>query len=165
MHAAKPRLRRLPDPRGVRGVRVENPEDFPRKSPRAAPKPVQAACGLAVDARGRVLMARRPPEVLLGGLWELPGGELTAGADAAQALQVHLFERVGLDAEIGEGLATVEHVFSHRKLCLKVFRVVAARGALVPSWYDGCEYMDQAARAAAPRSRLADKVLAAVGHG
>ncbi|MEZ4267910.1 MAG: NUDIX domain-containing protein [Myxococcota bacterium] len=110
-------------------------------------------------------MARRPPEVLLGGLWELPGGDLDPDATPERALQVHLHARLGLDAEIGPRLATVEHVFSHRRLTLDVYAVPALRGSLTPSWYDDCGFLDRATRADAPRSRLADKVLEAVGHG
>lgn len=141
------------------------PERYPRKSPRTPPKPVRAACGVVTDVAGRLLMAKRPPEVLLGGLWELPGGELDLAASPERALQVHLHDRLGLDAEIGPKLATVEHVFSHRRLTLEIYAVPAARGTLAPRWYDDCAYLDRAARALAPRSRLADKVLEAVGHG
>ncbi|MCB9727798.1 MAG: A/G-specific adenine glycosylase [Deltaproteobacteria bacterium] len=140
-------------------------ERYPRKRARTPPQKVRACCGLATDEAGRLLMARRPAGVLLGGLWELPGGELTPETSPQRSLQAHLHERLGLDAEIGRRLGVVEHVFSHRHLTLDIYAVPAARGALTPAWYDECAFLDAADRARVPRSRLTDKVLEAVGHG
>ena len=39
---------------------------YPRKRPRKRPQPLFAVAGLVVDAAGRILMARRPTDVLLG---------------------------------------------------------------------------------------------------
>ena len=52
--------------------------------------------GLLLERRGRALAVRRPPRGLLGGLWELPGGELAAGEPPEPALARALRERVGL---------------------------------------------------------------------
>ena len=44
----------------------------------ATPRAVEAVAAFVVR-RGRALAVRRPPRGLLGGLWELPGGELARG--------------------------------------------------------------------------------------
>jgi len=61
---------------------------------------------------GRVLIDRRPPGGLLGGLWEFPGGKLEAGETPRQALTREVREE--LDIEIRRrpargGLVTVRH--------------------------------------------------------
>ena len=55
-----------------------DPETLPIKRAKKQPKRVLGVAGW-VARQGRRLAARRPPDGLLGGLWELPGGELGAG--------------------------------------------------------------------------------------
>jgi len=70
---------------------------------------------LARDAEGRILLRRRPPDALLGGLWELPGAPWR--------------ERPYRESEIGEHapfaaawqrLGEVRHGFTHFRLTLLV---------------------------------------------
>ena len=71
----------------------------------------------------RLLLARRRPEGLYGGLWELPQGE--SAADAARRIGARL-------DEVGDEVARHEQVLSHRRLRLRVVpaRVGSGRGAL-----------------------------------
>ena len=78
--------------------------------------------------RGKVLAVRRPPSGLLGGLWELPGGDLDHREDPAQGLVRNLRERVGLDVANPQYVGAVSHVFTHRRLRLHLFRCDPPRG-------------------------------------
>jgi A/G-specific adenine glycosylase len=73
-----------------------------------------------------VLFAQRP-EGLLGGLWELPGGEVDDVSDSESASTERLAEvfqaRTGIEVNVGERLATVMHQFTHRTLTLHIHRV------------------------------------------
>ena len=144
--------------------REGRPLDFPKKAHRTEVKPVRAVAALVTRADGAVLLARRPADVLLGDLWELPGGELGDGrADRRAALARALAERLGLTATVGGHLATVEHVFTHRRLTLDVYgATVADLDALAPSWYGAAGWVAPAtAGEHLPLSRLTEKVLAA----
>lgn len=55
-----------------------------------------AAAGALIDRDGRVLLARRPPEDKLGGLWEFPGGKLHEGETPEAALIRELEEELGI---------------------------------------------------------------------
>jgi len=78
--------------------------------------------GAALVWRGRrLLIARRPNQGLLGGLWEFPGGKLEAGETPAQAARREVREELGVEAEV-VGLAdTVRHAYSHFRITLHLF--------------------------------------------
>lgn len=53
------------------------------------------ACAL-IDPDGRVLIAQRPADKQMGGLWEFPGGKLEPGECPEQALIRELTEELGI---------------------------------------------------------------------
>ena len=65
-----------------------------------------------------MLAVRRPTGGLLGGLWDLPGGELAPGESPAAGLKRALRDRVGLAVARVTRVGEVEHVFTHRRLTL-----------------------------------------------
>src|SRR3977135_3806366 len=54
-----------------------------------------AACAL-VDADNRVLIAQRPPDKTLAGLWEFPGGKIENGERPEETLIRELREELGI---------------------------------------------------------------------
>jgi A/G-specific adenine glycosylase len=114
------------------GRRLGIAAELPRKLAKAArPRRFGAQFWLA-DAAGRVLLRRRAPEGLLGGMTELPGtawrAETWSAGDAlAQAPMVAAWRLVG----------EVRHVFTHFALHLDVFAAevaeISAPGFLVPA--------------------------------
>ena len=50
-----------------------------------------------VDADGRVLIAQRPDNKTMGGLWEFPGGKVEFGELPEEALIRELYEELGID--------------------------------------------------------------------
>ncbi len=54
-----------------------------------------AACAL-VDADGRVLIAQRPPDKTLAGLWEFPGGKIENGERPEETLIRELREELDI---------------------------------------------------------------------
>lgn len=92
---------------------VAAPERYPAKEA-AVPVPSAVACAAVVRDGGRLLLARRPLEGLLAGLWELPGG---LGDDLAGRLR----DRLGLALVEAHLLGEVTHVFSHLRLVTRVY--------------------------------------------
>ncbi len=60
---------------------------------------IEVAAALA-EREGRVFLARRSPDKRHGGLWELPGGKVEPGEDAASALARELREEMGLESRV-----------------------------------------------------------------
>ncbi len=128
-------------------------EHLPIRVPKADARRVYAVAGL-VERGGRLLAVRRPENGLLGGLWELPGAEVGARAAGAPALVRALKERVGLEVETVETAGSLEHVFTHRRLQLRVFRCRAKPGRVRRSDYTGHRWVTARAFAALPLGAL-----------
>lgn len=103
---------------------------LPIKRPRTRQRPIRAVAAW-IERGGRVLAVRRPDAGLMGGLWELPGGDLDAEEEGRDRLADVLAERIGLRIREPESVGVIEHVFTHRRLRLEVFRARAERGARV----------------------------------
>lgn len=142
------------------------PTDFPKKAGRTKVKPVYAVCGLVEREDGALLVARRPHDVLLGGLWELPGAEIPhARARRREAVADAFGARLDLAVDVGGHLGTVEHVFTHRRLTLDIYRVCGPLPeAPQLSWYTDVTWLDPAEPDAVPLSKLTRKVLAAAAR-
>lgn len=107
---------------------VDAPLRYP--APKAKkPVPTAEAHAVVVRRDGRILLARRPEEGLLAGLWELPQAESLDGA----------LPRVGMTLGEARCLGQVVHVFSHLRLTTHVHAAEAvgepiARGYPEARW-------------------------------
>ncbi|MCB9732871.1 MAG: A/G-specific adenine glycosylase [Deltaproteobacteria bacterium] len=149
---------------GCRARATGDPESYPRRAPKRAPTAMSAVGGLATRDDGAMLLARRPDGGLLGGLWELPGGEHARGDGSRKdAVERWFAERLGLAVDVRSHVASVTHVFTHRRLALEIYAVDGAdRLAPRPTWYTEARWVTAGEVAALPLSRLTEKVLAAV---
>ncbi|NLG26207.1 MAG: 8-oxo-dGTP diphosphatase MutT [Clostridiales bacterium] len=83
----------------------------------------------AVLSRGRrVLIARRPDDKHLGGLWEFPGGKLEDGETPEAALKRELREELGVDVRVGRIYAAVRHTYPERDVAILFYRCRTAAG-------------------------------------
>jgi 8-oxo-dGTP diphosphatase len=57
-----------------------------------------AACAL-IDADGRVLIAQRPPQKAMAGLWEFPGGKVESGERPEETLIRELREELAITVQ------------------------------------------------------------------
>jgi A/G-specific adenine glycosylase len=74
-----------------------------------------------VFKNGRMLITRRKPDGLLGGLWEFPGGKVGPEESSSQACIREIKEEVNLDIAVTEQLTTIRHAYTHFKITLDVF--------------------------------------------
>ena len=70
---------------------------------------------------GRVLIAQRPHEGMLGGLWEFPGGKRETGESLEECLRREIREELKLEIEVGEPVAVVKHAYTHFRITLHAF--------------------------------------------
>jgi len=136
-------------------------ETYPRKSPRKAVPHYDVVAGV-VRRRGRILIGRRRPEGLLGGLWEFPGGKVEPGEMHADALAREVREETGVVVRVGRPIATVRHAYSHFRITLRAFACQAVAGRARPIGCDAVKWVRPAdlTRYAFPAANA--KVLAAL---
>jgi A/G-specific adenine glycosylase len=85
---------------------------------------------------GKVLIARRPENGLLGGLWEFPGGKLEEGEDLPACLRREIDEELGVKIEVGEEFGVYRHAYTHFRVTLHAFYSTLTEGeprAIQPS--------------------------------
>jgi len=88
---------------------------------RRAPLPHHDIAAALVWRGAMLLIARRPKEGLLGGLWEFPGGKVEAGETPAEAARREVHEEMGLEVEILASAGEVRHAYSHFRITLHLF--------------------------------------------
>jgi A/G-specific adenine glycosylase len=106
-------------------------EVIPRPRRRASKK-VDAVLAV-IGNGGRVLIQRRPPEGLFGGLWEFPGGKIEPGERPEAALRREVREELGAEIREVRFLTTVSHAYTKFRVTLRVFSCVLERRRPRPS--------------------------------
>ncbi len=70
---------------------------------------------------GKVLLAKRPSNGLLGGMWEFPGGKVEAGETLEACLAREIREELGVEIRVGEPFGTYKHAYTHFRITLHAF--------------------------------------------
>jgi A/G-specific adenine glycosylase len=69
-----------------------------------------------------LLIAQRPQEGMLGGLWEFPGGKMEPeDADLPACLRREIREELGIEIEVDAPVTTVQHAYTHFRITLYAF--------------------------------------------
>ena len=78
--------------------------------------------GVAViwNNQGQILIDRRRPQGILGGLWEFPGGKIEPGETVEDCIKREIWEELGIQIEVGEHLITIDYVYTHLRVNLTV---------------------------------------------
>jgi len=90
-----------------------------RKSRPTIPHHTVSAAVIHQD--GDVLIAQRPSQGLLGGLWEFPGGKLEPGENLPGCLQREIQEELGVQIAVGEEIGVYQHAYTHFRVTLHAF--------------------------------------------
>jgi len=101
------------------GTQEQRPVLKPKKE---TPHVVHAAAVIIQD--GKVLLAKRPSDGLLGGMWEFPNGQVVG--DPARGLVQALKTGYSLKVQRKEALGVIQHAYTHFKVTVYAFRAEAA---------------------------------------
>jgi A/G-specific adenine glycosylase len=99
--------------RGACEARLHNEQgSLPTSTPKK-PLPRHAVVVGVIHSKGRILIDKRKPEGLLGGLWEFPGGKRRPHESLEAALRREVREELAIRVRVGRRLAVVDHTYSH----------------------------------------------------
>lgn len=118
---ASPACERCPLERSCLARAAGEERVLPRVRRRRSGRVVPVAFGL-LEADGRVLLVRRPPDGLLGGLWSLPGGEVRPRTDVTHGLSGLIRDQAGIAVSVKARLGPVDRTFSHLKWSGSIYR-------------------------------------------
>jgi A/G-specific adenine glycosylase len=75
---------------------------------------------VVINDQNQILIDRRPPEGLLGGLWECPGGKIEANETVEDCIKREILEEIGIEITVGKSLITIDHAYTHFRVTLYV---------------------------------------------
>ena len=111
----------------ARGVQQERPI-LPEK--RAVPHITVAAA--IIQRAHQVLIAQRPQDGLLGGMWEFPGGKQEPGESLPECLAREIREELGAGVTVGAQQGIYHHAYTHFKVTLHAFFCTLSEGEPQP---------------------------------
>lgn len=107
-----------------RGTQLERPV----RPPRTRTPHHDVAAGVIWREDGRFLIARRPLDGLLGGLWTFPGGRQERGETLPETLRRGIREALAIDVDVDRPLVRVEHAYTHFRITLHAFHARHLQG-------------------------------------
>ncbi len=100
-------------------------EAYPPPPPSRRIPEVQVVVGYLIR-EGKVLVGRRKPGGMLGGLWELPGGKVETGETLEEALRREIAEETGIRVlHRLRYVGHVRHTYTHLRVVLHLFTAFA----------------------------------------
>jgi A/G-specific adenine glycosylase len=137
----------------IRGVQEARPVRG-----RATPAPQRIATAGVIRQRGRVLIGRRPEGVLLGGLWEFPGGKCWRRETAAACLRRELREELGIEVEVGASLGVFRHSYTHFHVTMYAYDCRIRRGRPQTSEHTALRWIVPGRLGSYPMGRVARRI-------
>jgi len=95
--------------------------DFPVQTMRRKLPHYEMTTGVIWGPQNKVLMARRPWQGLLGGMWSFPSGKRIAGETREVSLHQAIQAMLGVHVAVEEPIATIEHAYTHFRITLHAF--------------------------------------------
>lgn len=97
-------------------------EEIPLRAKKKISPHYTIGVGVVFNDKNQVLIALRPEDGLLGGLWEFPGGKCQDHESLAECVKREIKEETDLIIEVETQLVTVKHAYTHFKITLHAFR-------------------------------------------
>jgi 8-oxo-dGTP pyrophosphatase MutT (NUDIX family) len=116
---------------------------------------------LRVEREGRLLLRRAPAGGIFPGMWGLPGLVVPTGEDPARYLRRRASAELGLRVAVGEEIAALTRLLTHRRLHLHV-HAGRLRGA-PPENRDGWAFTTEGDASSLPASTAMRRAIEASG--
>jgi len=122
-------------------AKQHNEQDRLPARPAGRPVPSHTVVVAVIWRNGRILIDKRKPEGLLGGLWEFPGGKVHPGESLEAALRREIREELDIEIEPGRRIATVDHAYTHFRVRIHAFECSYVAGEPRPIACDALKWV------------------------
>jgi A/G-specific adenine glycosylase len=106
------------------GIQEERPVGLEK-----SPTPHYTVTAAVIHQDGKIMIAQRPSQGLLGGLWEYPGGKLQPGEDLPACLQREIEEELDAGICVGAEVGVYRHAYTHFRVTLHAFHCALKDGS------------------------------------
>jgi A/G-specific adenine glycosylase len=137
----------------------------PVKGARTEAVSVVVLAGLFERADGALLLVQNPPKGLFGGLWQAP--QVPRGLPRTQTevptpgdLELGLRQSLGVRVAVGGRIGRVEHVLSHRRMTVEVYRCFLGDPDPDPTAWPAARWVRRSEAGELGLASVARKVLA-----
>jgi len=100
----------------ILGVQEDRP--VPKPKTRIPHHTVTAA---VIRQDNKVMIAQRPQNGLLGGMWEFPGGKREPGEELSACLRREIIEELSIEIKVGKPFGIFKHAYTHFRVTLHAF--------------------------------------------
>ena len=116
-----------------KGKASGDPERYPTKGPKKRIPHINAISAV-IQRDGKVLLNRRPPKGLLGGLWEFPNWKIEEKKRLRLRLRNYVKKNMGMNVKVKEPIGTFRQTYSHFSLTLHAYRCQPITGKGKGRW-------------------------------
>ena len=128
----KPDCLNCPIQVGCVATKIAKTDTIPYKS-KAKKKPhKEIGVGIIEREDGKVLIALRPENAMLGGLWEFPGGKQEKKETIQQTVERELEEELGVEVHAYKEFMTLKHTYSHFSITMHAWFCTLISGTPKP---------------------------------
>jgi A/G-specific adenine glycosylase len=130
-----PRCLHCPLDRLCKGKASGDPEKYPSRIVKKKIPHIEAIAAV-LHRDGKVLLNRRPPKGLLGGLWEFPNWKIENKGRSRLRLRLrnYIKKEMGMKVEAKESIGIFKQTFTHFKLTLHTFYCQAMGNGKKAKW-------------------------------
>ncbi|MCP9292223.1 A/G-specific adenine glycosylase [Gracilimonas sediminicola] len=127
-----PECYKCPIQSGCVAAKTAKTDTIPYKSP-AKKKPHHTiGVGIIEAEDGKLLIALRPEDAMLGGLWEFPGGKQKEGEEIQETVERELAEELGVEVKAYKELMRLKHTYSHFSITMHAWMCKLVSGKPQP---------------------------------
>lgn len=117
---------------GCMASKMAKTDVIPYKSP-AKKKPHHTiGVGIIENKDGKLLIALRPENAMLGGLWEFPGGKQKENEPIQKTVERELEEELGVEVKAYRKLMSLKHTYSHFSITMHAWFCTLLSGTPKP---------------------------------
>lgn len=107
-------------------------EEIPYKPKKKKRPHHQIGVGIIINEEEEVLIALRPDDAMLGGLWEFPGGKQNEDEEILDTVRRELKEELGVDVAVKKPFMKLDHAYSHFKITMHAYLCEIQKGTPKP---------------------------------